>query len=159
MARRFNRRRIKIHHSYTIDEAARALGAHKNTVRNWVRKEEVPLVCDRRPYLIQGRALREFLATEQAKNKSRCGPGQIYCLSCRSPKNPDGAIADYRPLTRATGNLRGLCPDCGRLVHRVVSLARIEAVCGNLEVTFPQEVEPIRQAAVPSGNCDLEKKG
>jgi hypothetical protein len=31
MARRFNRRRIKIHHSYTIDEAARALGAHKNT--------------------------------------------------------------------------------------------------------------------------------
>jgi len=158
MARRFNRRRIKIHHSYTIDEAARALGAHKNTVRNWVRKEEVPLVCDRRSYLIQGRALREFLATKQAKNKSRCGPGQIYCLSCRSPKNPDGAIADYLPLTRATGNLRGLCPDCGRLVHRVVSLAGIEAVCGNLEVTLPQGVEPIRQGMLPSGKCHLNRK-
>ena len=33
MARRFNWRLIKIHHSFTVDEVARALGAHKNTIR------------------------------------------------------------------------------------------------------------------------------
>ena len=141
MARQFNGRVIKIHHSYTIEEAARTLGAHKNTIRSWIRNKQLPLVCHRRPYLIHGRELRDFLLAQKARRRTRCGSGQIYCLSCRSPKNPDGAIAEYRPLTRATGNLRGLCPDCGRLVHRVVSLARIEAVRGDLEVTFPQEVE------------------
>jgi DNA-binding XRE family transcriptional regulator len=33
MARRFNYRRVKIHHSYTIAELAALLGVHKHTVR------------------------------------------------------------------------------------------------------------------------------
>lgn len=60
-------------------------------------------------------------------------------------------MAEYRRLTAATGNLRGLCPDCHRLIHCVVSLARIDAVRGELEVTLPQEVEPITQGMLPSG--------
>jgi excisionase family DNA binding protein len=159
MVRRFNWRLIKMHHSYTIDEAALALRAHKNTVRAWIRGKQLPLVCDRRPYLIQGRVLRDFLGAQQTKSRQRCGPGQIFCLSCRSPKHPAGAMAEYRRLTAATGNLRGLCPDCHRLIHRVVSLARIDAVRGELEVTFPQEVEPITQGMLPSGNCHFERKG
>lgn len=67
MVRRFNWRLIKMHHSYTIDEAALALRAHKNTVRAWIRGKQLPLVCDRRPYLIQGRVLRDFLAHDKPK--------------------------------------------------------------------------------------------
>lgn len=158
MARRFNWRLIKIHHSFTVDEVARALGAHKNTIRGWVRGKHLPLVCDRRPYLIQGRVLRDFLAAQQSGRRQRCGPGQIYCLSCRAPKNPAGNIVDCRPLTPATGNLRGLCPDCDRLIHRVVSLARIKAVCGELEITFAQDDGPIRQGIALRGNCHLNRK-
>jgi excisionase family DNA binding protein len=158
MARRFNWRLIKMHHSYTIEEAARTLGAHKNTVWSWVRGKQLSLVCDRRPYLIQGGALRDFLASEQAARKQRCGPGQIYCIGCRCCKNPAGAIADYRRLTDVTGNLRGLCPDCDRLIHRVVSLARIGAVRGELEITFPQGLERIRQGTSPSGKCHFNRK-
>jgi hypothetical protein len=102
--------------------------------------------------------LRDFLAAQQRGRKKRCAPGQIYCLSCRSPKHPAGAIAEYRPLATATGNLRGICPDCGRVIHRVVSLAGIGAVRGELEITFPQEVEPIRQGMLPSGKCHLNRK-
>jgi hypothetical protein len=67
-------------------------------------------------------------------------------------------MADCRPLTPATGNLRGLCPDCDRLIHRVVSLARIDAVRGELEITFPQEGESISQGMLLSGKCHLNRK-
>ena len=32
MARRFNYRRVKIHHSYTISELGALTGAHKHTI-------------------------------------------------------------------------------------------------------------------------------
>ncbi len=67
-------------------------------------------------------------------------------------------MAEYRRLTDVTGNLRRLCPVCDRLIHRVVSLARIEAVRGELEITFPQEVEPIRQGTLPRGKCHFNGK-
>src|SRR6478735_5376453 len=34
--RRANGRRVKIHLSYSIEEAARCVGVHKNTVRRWL---------------------------------------------------------------------------------------------------------------------------
>src|SRR6516162_8070923 len=35
--RRFNPRRVKIHRTYTVEEAARLFGVHKNTVRTWLK--------------------------------------------------------------------------------------------------------------------------
>jgi hypothetical protein len=157
MARRFNYRRLKIHFSYTIDEAARVLGAHKHTVRSWV-EAGLPVVCRQRPILISGGALRDFMSARRARSKTSCGPGQLYCLSCRSPKTPAGLMADYTPLTVKTGNLTGLCPDCDRFIHRVVSLAKIELVRGKLEVGFPQGLERIRQTTSTRSHCDLKKK-
>ena len=38
MAKRHpNYRLVKIHRSYTVEEAAGSLGVHKNTVREWVK--------------------------------------------------------------------------------------------------------------------------
>ena len=45
-------------------------------------------------------------------------------------------MAEYVPVTDARGNLRGICPTCDRLIHRMVSRAQIDAVRGNLDVTF-----------------------
>jgi hypothetical protein len=47
-------------------------------------------------------------------------------------------MAEYIPLTDARGNLRGICPTCGRLIHRVASRAKIDAVRGKLDVTFTE---------------------
>jgi hypothetical protein len=157
MARRFNPRRLKIHFSYTIDEAARAIGAHKNTLRAWI-SVGLPLVCRKRPVLISGDALRDFLSARRSRSRVKCAPGQVFCLSCRSPKTPAGLMADYTPLTTRTGNLTGLCPDCDRLIHRVVSLAKIDLIKGNLEVAFPQAVERIRETTSPRSHCDFNPK-
>jgi DNA-binding transcriptional MerR regulator len=36
--RRIDPRRIKIHYSYTVKDAADALGTNKNTVRLWIKQ-------------------------------------------------------------------------------------------------------------------------
>ena len=42
-ARRIDLRVIKLHRSYSVGEAAEALGVHKNTVANWLRQGLQPI--------------------------------------------------------------------------------------------------------------------
>src|ERR1700724_1323080 len=58
--RRIDPRRIKTHFPYTGEEAADALGVHKNTVRMWI-KCGLAVGDDRRPTVMSGAAIRAFL--------------------------------------------------------------------------------------------------
>src|SRR5215470_11942879 len=111
MRRRPKPRLVKVHRCYSVEEVARLLQAHKNTVRGWIRAG-LPTIDARRPILIAGRELRRFLEAKCKKRKQPCALGEFYCVGCRSPKAPAGAMADYIPVSNASGNLRGLCPDC-----------------------------------------------
>jgi len=134
-ARHPNPRLIKIHRNYSVEDIARLFGIHKNTVRNWL-KQGLAAMDDRRPLLILGRELLRFLQERRQRAKQSCGPGRIYCIACRAPKVPAGKMADCIPIGHRSGNLRGICPDCDRLIYRRVNLAKIDAVRGDLEITF-----------------------
>ena len=144
---------IKIHRSYSIDEAARILRIHKNTVRAWI-KQGLPIIDRRRPTLIHGVDLAAFLKNRRKKAKRPCPPGHMYCFKCRSPQKPAAGMADYMPVTATTGNLRALCQDCGTLMHRRVTRAKLDIIGANLEIAFPQAVPRIRDSTAPSVNCD-----
>ncbi len=149
-----NHRLVKIHRNYTVEEIARLLGKHKNTVRHWV-KDGLATIDDKRPMLILGRDLVEFIKKRRAKNKQSCKPGELYCVRCRLPRFPAGDMAEYSPVTVKFGNLIAICPDCDSIMNRRVSLARIEEVCGNLDITFPKELRHIVKRTKPSVNGDL----
>ena len=134
--KRLDPRRAKIHRSYSIEEAARALGVHKQTIRNWI-KDGLPVMTGQRPYLIAGDDLRDFLQRRRASGKHPCGPGELYCLRCRTPRAAAAGMIDYVPLTALSGNLRAICPVCSTLMHRRVSLSKLDAVAGPCEVAFP----------------------
>jgi len=89
-----NPRLVKIHRSYTVEEIAKRFGIHKNTVRHWI-KEGLAAIIDKRPMLIQGIVLAEFLGNRRKKNKQPCKPGELYCVRCRAPKLP-AAFDDKR---------------------------------------------------------------
>ena len=52
--RRINPRHIKIHYSYTVKDAADALGTHKNTIRLWI-KQGLALTDEQCPAMMQPR--------------------------------------------------------------------------------------------------------
>lgn len=156
MAQRLpNPRLAKIHRSYTVEEVARLYGIHRNTVRQWI-KQGLPVCDDQRPLLILGDGLAEFLTRKRTRNKQPCKPGEVYCVRCRAPQSPAEGMADYQPLTATVGNLIGLCPQCGGLMFRRVSLACLDKVRGNLAVMFTNAREHIVERSSPSVNSDFE---
>jgi hypothetical protein len=153
--RRLNPRRVKIHRSYTVDEAARLFRVHKNTVRAWL-KAGLQLIDARRPILILGRDLAAFLHIRRKRSKQRCRMGQLYCLRCRAPKDPAGKIADYLPFNAKSGNLRALCPDCDGFMYRIVRVACLTAVSAELDVHMRPGEQRIRDNAGLCVNGDFD---
>jgi excisionase family DNA binding protein len=158
MARRYNIRRVKIHRNYTPSEVAKLLAVHKETVSRWIASG-LPLIERKRPYLIHGTELREFLAARQPR-KQPLRPGEMYCLRCRTPKRPAGDMADLVPRSSTTGTLIGLCPTCSGLMHRAVSMEAIERARGNLAVAprIPQQRLGDMVAALPNVGFKQGKK-
>jgi hypothetical protein len=56
------------------------------------------------------------------------------------------------------GNLRGICPECDRLIYRRVNLAKIGEVKGDLDITFTQRGPRIGEIGVPSVNSDSSEE-
>lgn len=152
-----NPRLVKIHRNYSVEEIARLFDTHKNTVRNWLRRG-LPVIDEQRPILVLGSELIRFLRERRQKARQKCGPGRIYCIACRAPKVPAGNVVDCILATAAAGNLCGICPDCGRMIYRRVSLDKIGAVRGDLEITVAQHEARIRETGGPSVNCDSSGK-
>ena len=128
-----NHQWVKIHHSYTVDEAARLMRAHKNTIRNWIR-QGLPVLPGCRPALIHGAELKAFLQKRRLSAKQACGPGRLYCLKCRAPQRPAEAMVDFLQTRPASGMLRAICGCCGTLMHRRVRSSEIDAVMPGIRV-------------------------
>jgi excisionase family DNA binding protein len=156
VARRYNRRRVKINRSYTVAEVAKLLDVHKHTVSRWIATG-LPLVVQKRPFLIHGTDLHAFLEMQRPR-KQPCRAGEIYCVRCRAQKRPAGDMVDYIPQTSVAGLLRGICPTCDLLIHRVAKFATLAAVCGGLSVAhqFPQQ--RLVDIPFPVGNVDFKKE-
>lgn len=124
MAKRPNPRALRAARSYTIEEAATALGVTTGTVRSWV-KSGLPLMKSRRPFLILGETLRDFLQHRATDAKVNLKPDQMYCLSCKAARTPMGRLVDCIPQTDRTARLMGLCEVCGSTCNRIIGKAQI----------------------------------
>lgn len=130
MAKRPNGRAIKAVRTYTVQEAAAALGVTVGTVRTWVRNG-LPVLNTKRPTLILGSVLRDFLDLQRTKRKVALDPDQLFCLTCKQPRTPYGLMVDYIPRDGRTGRLSGLCGVCGGTCNRIASqtsLTRLGAI-------------------------------
>jgi excisionase family DNA binding protein len=154
MAKRPNWRNVKIHRSYTVEEAAQLLGVAKGTVLRWVKSGDLPALKEQKPFLILGSDLQAYLKGRK-RDKQTCGPAECYCFTCRAPRNAAGRMADFWPVTAKTGNLQALCASCGGLMHKTVSLARLPALELLLEITNRQAPPRIGKCDAPSLNDDL----
>lgn len=158
MAGLLNPNRAKIHRNYTVEEVASLFDAHKNTVRNWIKKG-LPVCDDQRPALILGSELREYLQAQRKVNKQKCKPYEMYCMRCRSPQRPAENMVDYEPITASTGRLIGLCSCCEGIINKYASLTGLSKIIDELDVSLPSTVKHINKMTKPLLNCDLTNRG
>lgn len=149
-----NPRLAKIHRNYTVEDVARLFGIHKGTVRQWI-KEGLPTTDQQRPMLILGRDLRAFIEKRRASNKRPCAPGELYCMRCRTPRQPAEGLVDCLARGPSLADLVGICPACAALMYRRVSLRKLAKCLGPLQVTLPEGLSRIDERSSPSVNRDL----
>jgi len=149
-----NPRRVKIHRNYTVEEVAQVCHVHKGTVRNWTKNGLETIDCNR-PTLVLGAVLRAFLETKRTKNKQKLKPGEIYCVRCRKGICPLGDFAELQRVGGAGWRLVGFCPSCESEVFRLVSVVRLCAAIGNLNVTIPEALKRLVNGSSPFVNSDF----
>ena len=155
-ARRINSRLIKLHRSYSVEEAARALGAHKNSVRGWI-KDGLPTIDRSRPSLILGQDLRAYLESKRKAAKRPCPPGTLYCFKCRQPRAPAMGMVEATRQNATTGNLSAICEVCNTMMHRRTRLAAIAVIMPNLDVQIREAGPRLLERPSPSLNCDKQE--
>lgn len=121
MAKRVSARGVKIHRQYTYEAAADVLGVTIQTMRGW-RALGLAVLDSQRPHLILGHELKRFLESRTPKTRRKLAPDEFYCMSCRAPRGPYGAMADYVPFNAVRGRLVALCAVCETPCNRFVSL-------------------------------------
>lgn len=109
MKRTHNYNRVKKNYPYSINEIVESLGVHKNTIRNWIKDEGLKTIDDKKPFLIHGSELKEFLQKRQNGQKTKCKDNQLFCTKCQKPQKPFGNLIDIHMFTKTRGNLQGLC--------------------------------------------------
>lgn len=134
-SKRANPRLIKLHRTYSVEEASDRLGVHKNTVRAWQAKGLKPIDASR-PVLFQGATLRRFLKAQRADAKRPCPPGMLYCFKCRAPRAPALGMVEYVPRNARTGNLKALCEGCDGMMHRAALQASLPVILPGIVVTI-----------------------
>jgi len=154
--RQANPRLVKIHRSYTVEEAARKLGVHKNTVRHWL-KDGLQPIDKRRPLLIHGLTLKRFLEDRRKSGKRRCGVGELYCMRCRAPRAPADRTIELHGSNSGSVNLRGRCQQCGTVMHKRVSRGQLPRIKEILKVARPEHQSRLGEQTECPVDCDLEK--
>jgi integrase len=59
-------------------------------------------------------------------------------------------MAEYRPRTPLRGMLSGICPDCGRMMYRATTLAKLQHDRGGLDVAYPKAEQRLDDTPSPS---------
>lgn len=147
-SRRPTRNGVRIHRSYTVDEAARITGYAKGTIRRKIKAGALPAIVDRKPHLVLGGDLVDHIKA-LTKSGPRLQLHECYCLKCRAPRAPALGMAEFVPLTASTGNLRALCEVCATLMHKAISLATLGALEGILQVTVREADKHLEDSSGP----------
>ena len=156
MAKSPNPNLVKIHRNYTVEEVANLFSVHKNTVRLWV-KDGLAINDDKRPMLILGSNLKQYLQSKRKANKRKCLPYEIYCVRCRLPQLSAENMVDYEPINCSMGRLIGLCPSCNGIINKYFNIAKLEQIQGKLDITLPKALKHINESIKPLLNSDFKK--
>jgi hypothetical protein len=105
-------RRIRPTMTYSVEEIAEVTGKCPATVLRWIAAG-LPIMEDRRPYLVEGSVLIAWLAERRKSRRHKCGPNELFCFRCRAPRRPVQGSVTSAPRDSKTVTIRAKCNVCG----------------------------------------------
>ncbi len=66
-------------------------------------------------------------------------------------------MADYEPMSPATGRLIGICSTCGGIINKYFSLVKLEQISTELDITLPKAQKHISKRDELLSNSDFNK--
>jgi len=154
--RRFDPRRLKSHLQYTVEEIAKALGCHRQTVWQWI-KNGMPISDSRRPILVRGIDAKTYLGARYVAKRRKLAPGEMYCLRYRTPRKPAFNAAELIVTTAELGSLQGLCEVCSTVMNVGVSISKWRAAAGSLDVALKLQQGSLDDTSGSRVNLNFER--
>ncbi|WP_300013516.1 helix-turn-helix domain-containing protein [uncultured Roseobacter sp.] len=105
---------------YVVRMAARLVGVSEPTFRKW-SKDGLRLIKDKRPHLVRGADIIDYLARRKARSRWQMAPDQFACMRCKGPSKPLEGSIQYHSQTNSTGRLSALCNVCTSKMGRFCS--------------------------------------
>jgi transposase-like protein len=115
---------VKASLTYTIDEAAQALGKNPATIRNWIR-DGLPVMSSCKPYLMSGAAIREYLRAKHKAAKRPLEADQLFCPTCGVGRKPVDMAVCMSKIAPKTNLLKGQCSQCKGTATRMIARSRV----------------------------------
>lgn len=151
---RRKRLRLSIHRQYTIEEAARAIGRCRATIKRMIRSG-LPVIADRRPILILGENLAHFIRSR--RKRQPCALDECYCFRCRMPRKMTAGLTDYEAKSATGGNITALCVSCGTVMNKRFANSRLPALLALVEVSVRQASPHLSDSPTACLNDPLHK--
>ena len=162
--RTYNVRRIKQTRLYSVQEIGKLFDLHKNAeelikphvielMRTAVLLDLQP-IDDRKPYMIRGNVLADFLRQRQQSRKCKCAPDQFYCCKCRAPRKASLGMVDALFDTPTKLRLIALCEQCSTAMHKNQSAENLPALHKIFQIrTLPPKY--LSDCVSPTVNSDM----
>lgn len=112
---KINPRKICSHRSYTIKELADMLAIDEKTCFRWI-EEGLKIIPEcKKPILIKGADLKEFLHNRKLKRKIPLNRNQFLCLTCKAAR-----YAKRGSIKVFDGKKNALCRVCNGKMSKII---------------------------------------
>jgi hypothetical protein len=123
--RKYNTHLIKQTLSYSTQDIVSLFGLHKRTVQEWYI-QGLLRIDDRKPFLVLGFNLKEFLDKRQGSRKRHCQPNEFFCMKCRASRTSWENVVDIKFLNEKRLMIIGLCAQCNTPLNKISSPRKLD---------------------------------
>ena len=117
------KRLVHSRRTYTLREAAVILGMSYFGIKKWVPKGLKSL--GGKPALFLGSEIIGFIDSRRKTRSRPTTPGTLYCMRCKVPRAPAGALLEYVSRNDNVGRVSGTCDVCGVRISQTANLKKL----------------------------------
>ncbi len=151
----YNINLIKQTLSYSVIEIAELFNLHKRTVQAWLQ-EGLPKIDNKRPFLVKGLELKEFISHRKRKRKKKCNQDELYCCKCQEARQSRNNLVSIKILNEKSGLIQGICNQCNTKINKLFASKNLEII---KEIFVVQRIDNknLTRFNNTNANTDLKK--